>query len=107
MEKPKYQIIAFISGIFTLFAFSNLVSRVHFTKNTEHLTYIWVASVLTAQSLLVIYGLLNNAYGIYIPATILVVGILYILYIKRTYEENAIIEKDLQQKNILIEQSMN
>jgi uncharacterized protein with PQ loop repeat len=101
MDKPKYQIIAFISGIFTLFAFSNLVSRVHFTQNTEHLTYVWVASVLTAQSLLVIYGIINKSYGIYIPATILVVGILYILYTKINYEENGIIEDALIKKQIL------
>jgi uncharacterized protein with PQ loop repeat len=101
MERPKYQIIAFISGIFTLIAFTNLVSRVHFTKYTEHLSYIWIASILTAQSLLFIYGIINNSYGIYIPASILVVGILYILYIKLNYEMNNKIEDDLIKKDIL------
>jgi uncharacterized protein with PQ loop repeat len=101
MEKPKYQIIAFISGVFTLIAFSTLVSRIHFTKNTDNLTYTWIASVLTAQSLLVIYGIINNSYGIYIPASILVVGILYILYVKMNYEKNELIENELVEKDIL------
>lgn len=102
MEKPKYQILIFISGIFTLIAFSNLVSSVHFTKNTEHLTYIWVASILTAQSLLVIYGTINKIYGIIIPAALLVLGILYILHTKLNYEKNNKIEDDLIKKDILI-----
>ncbi len=101
MERPKYQIIAFISGIFTLIAFSTLVSRIHFTKNTDNLTYTWIASVLIAQSLLFIYGIINHSYGIYIPASILVVGILYILYVKMNYEISNKIEKELEQKNIL------
>ena len=101
MDKPKYQILAFISGIFTLFAFSNLVSRVHITKKTEHLTYLWIAFILTAQSLLFVYGIINKTYGIYIPALILVVGILYILYTKINYEENSIVEEGLIKKHIL------
>ena len=31
-----------------------------------------------------IYGLLNKAYGIYLPALIVITGISYILYVKLT-----------------------
>ena len=81
---PKYQMIAGIAGTFTLLALSNLIHRVYITKNTEHLTFAWIFFILTAQTLLMIYGLLNNSYGIYLPASIVVIGVSYILYVKLT-----------------------
>ena len=87
-NNPKYQIIAVISGIFSITAFSSLVLRVHMTKETDHLTFTWIFLALTAQILLCIYGLINNVYGIYVPAASLSAGILYILYIKLNYDNN-------------------
>ena len=101
MEYPKYQIIAVISGILTILAFSHLVHRVYTTKQTEHLTYTWALLVLTAQSLLVLYGILNNAYGIYLPAIIIVIGISYILYVKINYSVDNNVETELKMKNII------
>jgi uncharacterized protein with PQ loop repeat len=101
MENPKYQLIAVIAGILTIMAFSSLVLRVHMTKETEHLTYTWIALVLTAQTLLVIYGVINNSYGIYVPASILIVGVLYILYVKLHFSDTNQVEDDLKLKNIL------
>ena len=85
-DGPKYQIIAVISSILTILAFSHLIFNVHMTKETEHLSLIWIFLVLTAQSLLVVYGVINNSYGIYVPASILLIGVLYILYIKLNYD---------------------
>ena len=98
---PKYQGIAMIAGFLTILAFSHLVRRVYLTKETEHFTYSWVFLVLTAQSLLVLYGILNNAYGIYIPALILISGVCYVLYVKMSYKKNASVEKELKIKNII------
>jgi uncharacterized protein with PQ loop repeat len=99
---PKYQIIAAISGIFTILGFSHLIFKVYKTKATEHLTYTWIFSILTAQSLLVIYGIINNyAYGIYLPQIFLICVLLFILYTKITYEKNIKIENELKLKNIL------
>ena len=93
MEHPKYQIIAIISGILTILAFSHLVYRVYTTKQTEHLTYTW--------ALLVLYGILNNTYGIYLPAIIIVIGISYILYVKINYSVDNNVETELKMKNII------
>lgn len=82
MKNPKYQIIAIISSVLTIIGFSSLVLRVHMTKEAEHLSYTWIFLILMSQSLLIIYGVINNLYGIYIPATILIVGVLSILYVK-------------------------
>jgi uncharacterized protein with PQ loop repeat len=102
MENPKYQLIAVIACILTIISFSSLVLRVHMTKETEHLTYTWIALVLTAQSLLVVYGVINNSYGIYVPASILIVGVFYILYVKLHFSDVKQVEDDLRLKNILI-----
>jgi uncharacterized protein with PQ loop repeat len=101
MEHPKYQYIAVISGVLTIIAFSHLVYRVYITKQTEHLTYTWALLILTAQSLLVLYGILNNAYGIYLPAIIILIGVSYILYVKINYLIDNNVETQLKKKNII------
>jgi uncharacterized protein with PQ loop repeat len=101
MESQKYQGIAIISGVLTILAFGHLVYRVYLTNQTEHLTYLWVLLVLTSQSLLVLYGLLNNLYGIYLPAIILMIGISYILYVKINNSVDTNVETQLKNKNII------
>ena len=100
-DEPKYQIIAVISSILTILAFSNLIFNVHMTKETEHLSLIWIFLVLTAQSLLVVYGLINNSFKNYVPASILILGVLYVIYIKANYSNTKLIEEELRSKNIL------
>jgi hypothetical protein len=71
------------------------------TKETEHLSLIWIFLVLTAQSLLVVYGLINNSFKNYVPASILILGVLYVIYIKVNYSNTNLIEDELRSKNIL------
>jgi hypothetical protein len=71
------------------------------TKETEHLSLIWIFLVLTAQSLLVVYGFINNLFKIYVPASILILGVLYVIYIKVNYSNTNLIEDELRSKNIL------
>jgi uncharacterized protein with PQ loop repeat len=101
MFHQKGQIIAIVSGILNITAFSHLVMNVHVTKNTENLTFTWILLVLLSQSLLIIYGIINNAYGIYIPASILIIGILYISYVKINYSDNQSVTSGLVDKEIL------
>jgi uncharacterized protein with PQ loop repeat len=101
MAEQKYQILAGVAGLFTITAFSHLIYRVYNTKQTEHLTYMWIFLVLTAQLLLTIYGLLNHAYGIYIPSMLALLGIGYIFFVKLTNTLDNKIEMDLINKNIL------
>jgi len=98
---PKYQIIAAVSGTFSILAFSSLVIHAHLTKETEHLTFTWICLNLISHILMCIYGLINNVYGIYIPAASLCLGALYILYIKINYDNGKKIEENLKAKNIL------
>jgi uncharacterized protein with PQ loop repeat len=96
VEHPKYQFIAIISGILTILGFSHLVFRIYSTKETTHLTFTWLFVILSAQILLMIYGILNNSYGIYLPPIILISGLLYILYVKLSYENTENIEDKLK-----------
>ena len=101
MEKPKYQIISVISGMLTLLAISSLVINAHITKETEHFTFTWIVLVLSAQGLLFIYGFINSLYGICLPASLFILGVLYILYIKLVYNKDETIEAELRAKHIL------
>ena len=101
MFHQKGQIIAIIAGILNIMAFSHLVMNVHVTKNTDNLTYSWVLLVILSQSLLATYGIINGAYGIYLPAFFLITGILYIFYVKVTYSDNKKVENELLDKDIL------
>ena len=97
----KHNELTMIAGILTITAFSLFVYKVHITKITDHLTYVWIFLVLIAQLLLFIYGKINHIFGIYIPALIMFSGLLYIFYIKTVYTENYLIEKKLKEKDIL------
>jgi len=103
MENPKYQWIAFVAGISTILAFSHLVYKVYLTKQTEHLTFIWIGLVLVGKILLVLYGILTRSYGIYLPAAIISLGLFYVLYVKLTYDNTTQIriENELKHKNII------
>jgi len=98
MFHQKGQSIAIVSGILNITAFSYLVMNVHVTKNTENLTFTWIYLVFGSQALLITYGIINGAYGIYIPAFIFIIGLLYIFYIKVNYFENKQVEMELKKK---------
>lgn len=102
-ERQKYQYIAILAGIFSLLAFSHLVIQVYLTKKTGNLTLAWCILTLLANILLTIYGINYNAFGIYIPSTIHLLGVTYILIVKIYYEEVPVIEKDVSIAELNIE----
>jgi uncharacterized protein with PQ loop repeat len=83
----KYESLVGIAGILGLVSFSSLLQKIYETHNTTSLPWSWIIINLVAQSLSVIYGIINNAYGIYIPCIIFVLGLLYILYVKLNHNE--------------------
>jgi len=97
----KYEILPLIATFFILISFSSIVLKVHMTKKTENLTYIWIILIGLAQVLLIIYGMINNYSIIYISSILILIGILYIFYNKIIYEETEKVEIYLQNKNIL------
>jgi hypothetical protein len=99
----KHNELTMIAGILTITAFSLFVYKVHITKITDQLTYLWIFLILIAQLLLFIYGRINHIFGIYIPALIIFSGILYVFYIKSVYTDSTRIETELKEKGIIKE----
>jgi uncharacterized protein with PQ loop repeat len=85
MHKHKAVLAATLSGILNFLAFSQLLLQVHITKKTDNLSFLWALTIITSQSLLIYYGVVNEASGIYLTASVFLMGILYIVYVKLKY----------------------
>ena len=87
---PKFESLIGVAGIFGLVSFSSLIQKIYDTHNTTSLPWTWIIMNLSAQVLSLLYGLANKAYGIYIPTSLFLIGLIYILYVKlyhTQYEE--------------------
>jgi hypothetical protein len=78
----KYEALVATAGFLGLISFSSLVQRVHSTHNTDSLPWTWISMNILAQILAFSYGVLNGAYGIFIPNSLFIMGLSYILYVK-------------------------
>ena len=83
----KLESIIGVAGVLGLVSFSSLVQKIYQTQNTHSLPWTWITMNLGAQILSFIYGIANNAYGIYIPNFLFIAGLVYILYVKITHPE--------------------
>jgi uncharacterized protein with PQ loop repeat len=83
----KYEGLVGVAGMLGLISFSTLVQKIYDTHNTSSLPWTWVVANITAQILSFSYGLINGAYGIFIPNFIFLLGLSYIFYIKLTHKE--------------------
>ncbi len=81
----KYELIATAALLCNFSSFGTLLYNVSITHDTGTLTYTWFYINILAQVLMIIYAVLNKAYGIYIPTAFLLAGLLYMLYIKSTF----------------------
>jgi predicted neutral ceramidase superfamily lipid hydrolase len=97
----QHEELTLISGILAITAFSFLVYNTHVTKSTSHLTFLWLFLLLVAQVLMFTYGKINHIQGLYVPASLYILGLMYILYIKVIYKETNKIEAELKNKNII------
>ena len=100
MKHASYQIISGIAGVLSLIAFSSIIYKVYITQNTAHVTYTWICLIMSSQLLFILYGLLNNSYGIYLPSTIHIFGIIYILFIKLKNARTKNLEDDIEYRLI-------
>jgi uncharacterized protein with PQ loop repeat len=93
----KFEALVGIAGILGLVSFSTLIQKIYDTHNTTSLPWTWVALNITAQLLSMIYGIANGAYGIYIPNSLFLLGLLYILYVKVMHKPKN--EKEAKERN--------
>ena len=93
----KYELIASTSLLLNMTSFFTLLYNIHHTKNTTTLPWKWVLLNISAQILLITYGVLNGAWGIYVPTIFMITGLFYIGYIKWLYESGPQQNKKQQQ----------
>lgn len=82
----KYELLASGALVLNMSSFFTLLYNVYDTKNTSTLPWKWVFLNMSAQILLITYGVLNGAWGIYLPTIFLLTGLIYIGYVKWIYE---------------------
>lgn len=85
----KYELLASASLLFNFSSFGTLLYNVVTTRNASTLPYMWFYTNIMAQVLMIIYALFNGAYGIYLPTFVLLLGLLYMLFIKIYYENDS------------------
>jgi uncharacterized protein with PQ loop repeat len=83
----KYEGLVGFAGMLGLISFSTLINKIYETHNTSSLPWTWIIINVVAQFLSFIYGIVNNAYGIYIPNSLFLIGLFYILYVKINHGE--------------------
>ena len=82
----KYELLASAALLFNFSSFGTLLYNVVTTRNASTIPYMWFYTNIMAQVLMIIYAVLNGAYGIYLPTSVLLTGLLYMLFIKIYYE---------------------
>jgi hypothetical protein len=81
----KYELLATAGISINIISFGVLLKRVHDTKNTSTLSWYYLSGIIVSQILFLIYAQINKAYGILYPTIFLLMGLLYIAYIKFIY----------------------
>lgn len=82
LKNFNLELLPGIAGILGLVSFSTLLMKVYQTHNTTSFPYTWIVANLSAQILALVYGVAKGAYGIYLPALLFIVGMLYMLAVK-------------------------
>jgi hypothetical protein len=93
----KYEILATAGISINMISFITLLKRIHETKNTSTLSWYYLLGIILAQILFLIYAEINKAYGILYPTIFLLLGLLYIAYVKIVYTEE-VLEKLKQEE---------
>lgn len=81
----KYELLATASLLLNFSSFGTLLYNVITTHNTSTLPYMWFYINILAQLFMLVYSFINGAYGIFIPTIFLLIGIVFILFIKIKY----------------------
>ena len=82
----KYESLIGAAGILGLVSFSSLIQKIYETHNTTSLPWNWIFMNFMGQLLALIYGIANKSYGISIPCSIFLVGLIYIFYVKTVHK---------------------
>ena len=96
----KFESLAATAGILGIVSFSALLYKIFLTYNTSSLPWTWVVSNITAQSLMLAYGVINNLPGITWPSFVFLLGLVYIVIIKSFHETHDTYNKSIGIKEV-------
>ena len=96
----KFEILAASAGILGIVSFSSLLYKIFLTYNTTSLPWTWVISNISAQSLMLAYGIVNDLPGITWPSVAFVLGLVYIVIIKTFHETHDEYNKSIGIKEV-------
>lgn len=81
----KYETLAGVSLTINVISFASIIYNMNQTKNASSFTWVYLIGNLIGQILLITYGILNKAWGIYLPTMFIFAGLSYITYVKYNY----------------------
>jgi hypothetical protein len=96
----KFESLAASAGVLGIVSFSALLYKIFLTYNTSSLPWTWVVSNITAQSLMLAYGVINNLPGITWPSFVFLLGLVYIVIIKSFHETHDTYNKSVGIKEV-------
>ena len=96
----KLEILAASAGILGIVSFSSLLHKIFLTYNTSSLPWTWVVSNMSAQLLMLAYGVVNKLPGIIWPSFVFVLGLIYIIVIKTFHETHDEFHKSVGIKEV-------
>jgi len=96
----KFESLAASAGILGIVSFSALLYKIFLTYNTSSLPWTWIVSNITAQSLMLAYGVINNLPGITWPSVVFLLGLVYIVIIKSFHETHDTYNKSIGIKEV-------
>ena len=96
----KLEILAASAGILGIVSFSSLLYRIFLTYNTSSLPWTWVVSNMSAQLLMLAYGVVNTLPGIIWTSFVFVLGLIYIIVIKTFHETHDEFNKSVGIKEV-------
>ena len=96
----KFESLAATAGVLGIVSFSALLYKIFLTYNTSSLPWTWVVSNITAQSLMLAYGVINKLPGITWPSFVFLLGLVYIVVIKSFHETHDTYNKSVGIKEV-------
>jgi CHASE2 domain-containing sensor protein len=87
----KYEILATISLSINVISFASIIYNLLETKNASSFTWTYLLGNIFGQILLIAYGLINKAWGIWMPTIFIFIGLIIIAYIKYNYKTDVIV----------------
>ena len=81
----KYELLASIALTINVITFISIILAMNKSKNASSFTWTYLIGNLIGQLLLITYGIINKAWGIYGPTIFIFLGLTYISYVKYNY----------------------